>query len=820
MTLSRSLALSVALAASGLAGCNDGEPAFLLEDSGTNTGPRKDTGTGTPIDAGTQQNGDTGVNPPADTGVNTPADTGVNTPADTGVIGPPADTGVIGPPADSGMIVIGNDAGNNTGNDAGNNTGNDAGNTMTADTGVAMGGFNPANLGATLAQAICQHRTRCEPARHDYLTQSEMQCIGEQTTEITAFLSAMVDPVNAGATTFDQAIFNSCINAYQNADCELGLDQGACRYLLGSKGMNEGCGFHQECSMGLYCQRPALGSCGACASRAAVGESCIGSASCGEDARCLEVQNGNFVCVRVTVGEGQACGTVGTGLCRGELQCVTNGMTATCMRPAASGAACTPNGQGGPGCNILNNLGCIGGNCTPVTWNGPGVACTPPAFCNVNASCDSGNMTCQQLPGAGTACLDGRCATGTYCDGMMCQARQMAGAACENSGQCAPPLECLGAPGAQVCAQLVWPQCGNPGADAGVSTDAGNAPADAGMANPDAGVVGMDAGGGGNTFTPATHANQIAGAVCGFTQRCEPARLLFGAQTQAQCATEQETNFASQFAAIGDAITAGRISFTQSEFDTCMMALANADCDVGVAPGACDFFSGTRGQGQGCQLTGECGAGLFCAAQGVAICGACEPRAAMGTSCANAPCGDGAGCVEVGQPGNFLCVPVTANVNDPCGTLPTGLCRGELQCIADPFGSLTCQRPAQTGQQCSTQGQTPPNCSILQNNGCISGTCQVLSWNTPGAVCGGSNACDITGTCDTTNSTCVARPPAGAPCVNNSCAPGAYCDNNQCRAEITNGNACTASAQCVDPLLCVGATGSRTCGALAFTLCN
>jgi len=150
----------------------------------------------------------------------------------------------------------------------------------------------------------------------------------------------------------------------------------------------------------------------------------------------------------------------------------------------------------------------------------------------------------------------------------------------------------------------------------------------------------------------------------------------------------------------------------------------------------------------------------------------------------------------------------------------TGLCRGELQCLADAFGTPTCQRPAQVNQACNTQGQGAPNCSILQNNACIGGACVAITWVGAGNACTGGQGCNVTATCDQTSGQCAARPPAGSSCVNDVCGQGAYCDQGQCRAELTNGGACTASSQCAGALLCVGATGSRTCGGLNFMQCN
>jgi hypothetical protein len=794
------------------------------DDSGVAAG---DTGVGpfdsglAPSDSGVNPPADSGVNPPADSGVNPPADSGVNPPADSGV-NPPADSGVnppddsgVNPPADSGVGAA--DAG--VASDAGA-MGGDAG--VASDAGTA-GGFDPMTRATSLAVAICRNVTRCAPAALSFAGESEADCINRETTTWLALFNSMVPVIAAGNVSFDTSVYDGCVAAYGTADCSLGLDRGSCDFFVGNRGNGDTCGFQQECGGGTYCERASLGSCGVCRPRAAAGASCA-TARCASGTTCLELQAGP-TCVPNTVAEGAACGTVATGLCRGQLECVLDamGQSASCQRPAGVGQTCNPQNQVSPDCNLLQNASCVGGTCQTASWNGVNGACAAPSFCNNQGLCDAMTNLCTARPGPGQACASGACAPGAFCDAQQtCRSLLAAGAACTAGSQCQRGLDCAGAPGQQICQVLQWPSCGGGNPDAGVPGDAGT-PIDAG-AGLDAGVGGdagpaQDAGTTPGAFDPAVQSTELAAAACAYTQRCEPARLAFAAIDVATCTQEQGSALRAQYDAQAAAIAAGRVQFDAARFASCRSALATADCELGLDDGTCDFFVGARTNGQSCQLDDECQTGSWCTALGAAQCGTCAPVAALGQSCANAPCGLGAFCVELGQGSNdFRCVPGTAGVGQTCGTLATGLCRGELQCVPDTFGAgFLCARPAAAGQACDASQTLGADCNILAGQVCLGGLCTTATWNGVGQPCGGNQGCNVNGICQGTS--CVARPTAGQPCNNGLCAANAFCDGVSCQAQRATGAACTADTQCAGDLYCLNPAPAGTCGALTWTAC-
>ena len=843
----------IASLALGAQSCRDEDPARDPGSGGSKDtgggGQRIDSGTSTPTPDAGQLDPDTGVVQPTDTGVPPPpADSGVVPPADTGVVVPPADTGVT-PPADSGVTPPA---------DTGVTPPVDGG-VVPPDSGQPDAGTTPADAGVspnqraqTLAEAFCQHRTRCEPAWYSFENNTEADCIAEQTVEYASLFNAVAQSIAAGAVVFDQTVFDGCIAEFGGADCELGLSDGACNYFLGQRAQGDPCGFHQDCGNGLFCSRPALGVCGACDAVAQPTESCS-NRPCARGSRCLNVgQSGqpNYVCITSNLPDGASCGTVGTGLCRGQLQCVSGMAGAMCTRPAASGAQCNDRNQGMADCNFLAGQYCENNTCVATTWGGATASCTPPAYCNAEATCDPNTSTCEARPAAGQPCLRGLCANGAFCDGQNnCQALKPAGDACNGGRECQPGLDCVGQPGQQTCQTLAWPGCGVVQPDAGVSDTGVNPDAaalvDAGVADTgvttDSGVPPVDAGpvadagaqdGGtttttvGDPLTPATHGQQLAAAQCTYIDRCLPGYLSYAYAGQiADCAAATQPLIVDQFTMANGAIADGRTAFSQTAFDECVQAYANADCDLGLAPTDCQLFVGSRLDGEACQMHDECGAGSWCAAAGALQCGACEPRAAVGASCQNAPCEIGARCAEQGlSPAVCMAIGTENEVCSMWGT-QSRICRGRLQCIEFGSGLFSfCERPADVGQPCATDGSAA-GCDVLQNGACVSGTCQSVSWVAPNAACDATNRCDENGVCLSPANTCQALPSAGTACLNvqfssgataQLCAPDNFCDGTDCQADRAAGGQCTSSSQCEGSLLCA----SNTCTALGWTQCN
>ena len=816
-------------------GINGGDSGTTTGDSGTMT--TGDSGTMTTGDSGTMTTGDSGTVTTGDAGTVTTGDAGTVTTGDSGTV-TTGDAGTTNNDggvmtSDSGTAVgdtgtVGSDATTTT-NDAGT-TGNDGG-ASTHDGGTfldggVIGNFDPASRARTLAEAQCMNNQRCSPAYFPFnASRTYAECVDIQTAENTILFNAIAAKIVEATVSFDDQVFAGCVSALANNDCDLGLPDGACDYFVGLQTQGSACGLNTECADGLWCSgRAAVGACGTCEPRVAnAGDCSVGL--CAETSRCVTVQ-GNPTCVADNLGENASCGTVGTGLCRGQLSCVLNpaGNAASCARRGRTGDMCSGNNQGGlPICNINHSAACVNGTCAAVSFSAVGGSCAAPDQCNNTGVCNTANSQCVSRPTAGMPCANNVCALGAYCDGSFCQDRAAEGVACASSGQCEVGLTCVGmTAGMGVCQQLNTPACTagtsmDAGvADSGTTVDAG-ATADAGTAA-DAGTT-ADAGTMSDPFDPATVAAAYSAADCASRTRCSPATGMFLNQSEQQCATERSAALTIEYNAIANAIAAGRVTFSQTQLDACIAALGASDCDRGLDLGVCDPFTGQQGNGDACYFAGECADGFFCAIASFGSCGSCQPEAPIGGSCAAAPCVDGARCFNVG--GMNTCLDVTLDENASCGTSQTGLCRGRLQCIINAAQTAaSCTRPAANGAACATTSQVTPNCNSLAGDICVNGTCQTVSFGGVGGSCNPPSQCDSSGVCNAGNLMCAARPTAGQPCAAGACADDHYCDAQDfCQSNLQQGAACNAGETCGTGLVCIGAPGAQTCEVLAWTQC-
>jgi hypothetical protein len=374
-----------------------------------NTGViKKDSGVADPADSGV-------VNNPPDSGVvNNPPDSGVNNPPDSGMNNPPPDSGMNTPP-DSGMM------------------------NQPFDGGMLVGDpFDPNARAAEYAQTLCAFRTRCEPALYEFLGSDETACRNETTAQLLKFWPSFQQAIAAGRAAFSQAGFAACRNAYDSADCIVGVAPDACDDIFTSnRPAGAACGSQIECSPGNWCALQALGGCGTCTDRAGVGDDCS-QTLCETTMDCFDVQ-GAPTCAPINAQQNGTCGTIQTGLCQGRLQCVGT-QAGTCVRPAGPGQACVTDGTAAD-CDIYFSQGCDPGNpmgtCGTVTFNGPGTMCGGLAGCNSQGGCDQMTMQCVAWPAAGLACPDGACADGAYCDAQgTCQTIKNMGANCMSSVEC------------------------------------------------------------------------------------------------------------------------------------------------------------------------------------------------------------------------------------------------------------------------------------------------------------------------------------------------------------------------------------------------
>ena len=476
----------------------------LTPDTGvvanTDTGVVGDTDTGVVVnsDTGVVVNTDTGVVVNSDTGVVVTTDTGVVVNTDTGVV-VNTDTGVV-VTADTGVVV--NTDGGVVDPDTGVTPGCGANPNMCAafqligpapscsclaacqpgfvwvpvlnacipipdagfpDTGPAVDAgvppsdpFDPATAAAGIATAICQHRTRCEPAFHSFLSETEAQCTTRETAAYNAIYAAYPAMLAGGRVGYSQTAYDACINAMATADCHQGLAPGVCDDLFtGVQPVRQPCYFNTECDLSGYCASGSgLGSCGTCAARVGSGADCS-TALCLAGNRCLTLNDGSQACVPDTVPLGGACGTVATGLCNGRMQCAPSGMAFTCQLPSGAGQTCDPMLTTGTTCNIYEEQACVNNVCTMARFNAPGGSCADPDQCNSDGECNTGTNMCVAYPAAGQPCLNSSCADTAYCDGTFCQAKSAQGGMCTGSVQCQTDLFCVSG----TCQNLSWNQC-------------------------------------------------------------------------------------------------------------------------------------------------------------------------------------------------------------------------------------------------------------------------------------------------------------------------------------------------------------------------
>lgn len=454
---------------------------------------------------------------------------------------------------------------------------------------------------------------------------------------------------------------------------------------------------------------------------------------------------------------------------------------------------------------------------------GGACVCDLTTACDMNCACDleciapmdAGNTTCacDIVPGVcdqGCAC-DPACGGTTDAGNVNCGGNPMG---CVDHELRSPvDCSCLGVcengwvwnTGTRMCDPIAGGQDASTPRDTGTAIDSGTP--DSGVGAPDTGPMMQ-----GDPFTPSALIGPFGSALCDYRARCQPALYSFDRTTRNDCIIEQTTRFGTIWAAYSQSIQAGRTAFRQSVFNTCLAQIGTSDCALGV-PSACDtFLEGLRTVNQGCSLFDECGAGTYCDAA-PATCGTCRQRTANGGNCGSTQCLENSVCATAGT--QQICVP-SNGLNAACGTIQSGLCSGQMQCV-----NGTCQRPAGNGATCDAMQTTAPDCDIFQNSRCINGTCGTLSWVGPGASCdpAGTTACDNRGLCDGGTLMCIARPNFGAACSDQMpCADGLYCNNGTCASLTGNGGSCTSGVACEAPYFCQGSPGM--CSPLRWLICN
>lgn len=342
----------------------------------------------------------------------------------------------------------------------------DAGMEMT-DTGVQDEGIDEQAISAELAQAQCAYLTRCVPEYYDSANTDEPGCVQELTEAFAESFADIDTLMSADRMTYDEAQKDLCIQAYQTADCLLGIpDDSACnRVFVGTQQENAPCFFHGECGDGLYCNRAqGAGSCGTCATMPDRGETCDPFTPCQANTRCVDIgqQGPMYMCIPIDAQQGSACLTVQDGFCEGNLSCVGDQMTGfTCQPPSSAGAQCDNETLEHPECNLNEGYVCDGAMCGNAAWSDLSGTCGGTTLCR-EGYCDPASSTCSPLPSVGQSCADiGACGADAFCDGQNCRPLVADGQTCNASGECTGDLICLGAgvgrPG--TCGSLTWQKC-------------------------------------------------------------------------------------------------------------------------------------------------------------------------------------------------------------------------------------------------------------------------------------------------------------------------------------------------------------------------
>jgi hypothetical protein len=310
------------------------------------------------------------------------------------------------------------------------------------------------------------------------------------------------------------------------------------------------------------------------------------------------------------------------------------------------------------------------------------------------------------------------------------------------------------------------------------------------------------------TPEPGSTQSRYIEAYCGVLERCQATwgqLYIDGAACRAyladtlRCGVEIQT---------GQLRLSVPMSYDETHGQACIRWLDGLACDTADVDNAdCDaalVARGARAEGESCESSATtiqtCGPGLYCKRQSSdSDCDLCQAEAAAGQACSDSeprvPCSDGHYC----NAASHLCSPQRpdASACNSDGECTSGWCK-DLVCTA----KLARDAPCVDDDRCD---------KALR---CAGGRC--IDRVAPGLGCESSADClqpavCLDGTCARVGA--CERPTAGNACIA-SCADGAFCDDNQCRAFAGAGESCDSHAQCGFPEgICQSA--SSTCLLLA-----
>ncbi len=255
---------------------------------------------------------------------------------------------------------------------------------------------------ARYAEVYCTDVASCVPS------------IGNQITDRASCEQRVSELCDALLLLDDVAVASgdvaTCAEGFAQAACSgqsSTLFESCATLMNGGREDGQTCASPLQCAGG-FCKLDDAGTCGTCETVPGVNEACSGRCEfglqCGPEQRCIPV---------VLVGAGEACDFDSARFCDTGLHCAEE----ICVANVAAGESCDG------------------------------------AQCQQGTFCDSANTICQPNPplaAAGAACgfntgvstfVD--CEAGAYCQQDVCVASVPDGGACERSGACTFPANCV-----------------------------------------------------------------------------------------------------------------------------------------------------------------------------------------------------------------------------------------------------------------------------------------------------------------------------------------------------------------------------------------
>jgi hypothetical protein len=285
---------------------------------------------------------------------------------------------------------------------------------------------------------------------------------------------------------------------------------------------------------------------------------------------------------------------------------------------------------------------------------------------------------------------------------------------------------------------------------------------------------------GGGSVSVSQACSDLASAICGKLQSCEPFlfQLIYGSTSNCESITQGPC---------ADAVNANGSGANASNVEACAQGYQSAMCgdlESNNPPSSCQVH-GSLAAGTACGSNVQCSGESYCHTAANSVCGVCAALVGSNGACAqSSDCQKGLTCSK------GTCVAAVAQ-GGPCMPGGSPPCQAPLACVNN-----ACQQPVGSGQKCDVAAQ---NCDITQGLFCSTmGTCEKIVIASPGQPCGlvsgtytlcqGGAQCTVA--MGSTMGTCATNAANGATCGSNgeSCMAGATCVNNLCT--VPNASSC------------------------------